>query len=168
MWGWGFSKCGELWKKEGTCVALWLGVCQHLLSLDRELMTDQSQDIPQVEFTGVTYRSMGLVLLTGIRMTQKQLHCWEFTPAWVAAPESWDAGTHCRPCRQLYSAQPLPGILTSGSGPVCPHCLYNQGKEKPGSSGQFQGLPEAFELFTFWVLKSFPLELPPPIPWNRF
>lgn len=67
----------------------------------------------------------------------------------MAAPESWDAGTHCRPCRQLYSAQPHPGSSAGGSGLGCPHGFYDQGKEKPGSSGQFQGFPEACELFTF-------------------
>lgn len=52
----------------------------HLLTPDKEPMTDQSTNATQVQlgeprsFTGFTYRNMGEASLTGAEMTQIQLH----------------------------------------------------------------------------------------------
>jgi hypothetical protein len=74
-------------------------------------------------------------------MTQIQLHHQKPTPEWVASHKS---------CSTLYNL--LDKLESAGLQSL--H-LYKLGKEGPSASGQFQELPEAFQLLTSGVLMSF-------------
>lgn len=47
-----------------------------------------------------TYTSRGEALLTGAEMTQRSLHHWKPTPAWVTSHENWKLGAYCPNCRE--------------------------------------------------------------------
>jgi hypothetical protein len=68
---------------------------------DWEPTSDQRMDTTiQVQrgkpqsFIGTTYRSMGEGILTGIEMTQRQLH-FQSPPSISDSSQSWEPGAHC-------------------------------------------------------------------------
>lgn len=49
---------------------------------------------------GTTYTSRGEVLLTGAAMTQRSLHHWKPTPAWIMSHENWKLGAYWTNCKE--------------------------------------------------------------------
>lgn len=108
-------------------------------------------------------------LRIGAETTPKQWYHQNPTPAWAIAPKGLKPGAHCTTYRQLWSmgsvfprsfvrlnlfqAVRLIGLLLDNSPDLrtsvgSPSCLYTLGEEGPSESCQYQGLPEALELFT--------------------
>lgn len=76
--------------------------------------------------------------------------CRKPTLAQETTNNDWKPGTFCMTCRQFNILKSL----------FSPHFWYSHRKGRMYTSGQFQGLPEMYELFTSWVLMNLPLEFP--------
>lgn len=91
-------------------------------------------------------RSMCDGLLRGAGMTQRQLHHWKSTRWWLVIHKSGTSQEPPASCRHLDKRESLSLVVLTS--------VYHE--ESAVVLTCIQGLPETCELFTSWVLMSFP------------